>query len=138
MKMILILVTAMFLVSCNGPVSQPAETATTPAAKADPPKPESDWEVSDPETNKMDGVVTQFVSTKGYAYIHLCFQNGKPCSVPVAVVAPKSCYIEGNVEDHSYSRRVRVKFDDEKASTEICRASPTIGMHCFHMGISLS
>lgn len=67
----------------------------------------------------MDGVVTRSVLTHGSVYIQLCFKNGKPCSVPVWVGAPKNCFIESNVEGSSYSRRVRVKFDDEKPSTEV-------------------
>lgn len=67
----------------------------------------------------MDGVVTRFLSTSGFAHLTLCFENGKPCSLPVYVVAPKSCFIESNVEGSSYSRRVRVKFDDQKPSTEV-------------------
>jgi hypothetical protein len=77
----------------------------------------------------MDGVITRFVSSThcllegidfgGFAYLRLCVENGKPCSVPVAVDTPKGCFVESNVEDSNYSRRVRVKFDDEKPHTEI-------------------
>ena len=34
-------------------------------------------------------------------------------------MAPKSCFIESNVAGSTYSRRVRVKFDEERPTTEI-------------------
>jgi hypothetical protein len=96
-----------------------AEGAASPSPSPTPKEPESAWSASEPKINKMDGVVTQFVYTSGFAYLHMCFENRKPCSVPVAVVAPKNCYIESNVEGSSWKRRVRVKFDNEKPQTQL-------------------
>jgi len=117
---------ALVLTACNSGSSVPSapERAwrSTPAPTETPSAPEappSDWKISEPQINQMDGVVTRFVSTGGFAYLRLCFENGKPCSLPVWVAAPKHCFIESNVEGSSYSRRVRVKFDDEKPSTEV-------------------
>lgn len=121
MKLLMTLLAATALSSCNsGPASPPTTTPAAATTQAEStPKLESDWQISEPQVNPMDGVVSRFISTRGFAYIQLCFDNGKPCSVPVAVVAPKSCFIESNVEGSNYSRRVRVKFDDEKPSTAI-------------------
>jgi hypothetical protein len=67
----------------------------------------------------MDGAVTQRITTNGYIHLVVCFKNGKPCSVPVAVVPPSGCFIESNVEGSSYSRRIRYKFDDGKPQTAV-------------------
>jgi len=113
---------ALVFTACNSgsSVSSAPERASTPTETPSIPEVSpSDWQISEPQVNSMDGAVTRFVSTSGFAHLCLCFKNGKPCSVPVWVQAPKHCFIESNVEGSNYSRRVRAKFDDEKPSTEI-------------------
>lgn len=96
-------------------------TTTLPSTKPEAPK--HHWTVDDPEVNPMDHVVTQFVANDGPVRVVLCYKNGKPCagdSVPLYIKGPGHCFIESNVYDEQYKRRIRVKFDDdEKPSTEI-------------------
>jgi len=102
------------------PETKPASTFPQPTAPST-----SDWTISVPDVNKMDGVTTQFVSTGGFAHIRLEFKNNKLCAgscIPVALITPQAghgCFIESNVEGSMYSRRVRVKFDDGKPRTEV-------------------
>lgn len=110
------------LVTCCGcDVTKPVLSPASLAEKAIPsvPAASSDWIVADPQVNKMDGAVTRIIKTRGPAQLVLCFENGKPCSVPVAVHVPSGCTVESNVENLEWSRRLRVRFDDEKARTEI-------------------
>jgi hypothetical protein len=95
----------------------------TPSQAAVPAKPEvSNWNVTTPDVNSMDGVTTQFINSENRGvYLHLCFQSKGACDVPIAVQAPRDCFIESNVyhEYSSHLRRVRVKFDDEKPQVQV-------------------
>ena len=47
--------------------TQEAASIIQPIPKVAIPEPESDWSISQPSTNQMDGVVTKFVIADGFA-----------------------------------------------------------------------
>jgi hypothetical protein len=98
-------------------------TPVTTPAQPEPTKAEvNNWSVTTPDVNSMDGVATQFINSEDRGvYLHLCFQSKGACDVPIAVQAPRDCFIESNVyhEYSSHLRRVRVKFDDEKPQVQV-------------------
>ncbi len=116
---ILWFISLFFVVGCDAPQiqQQPPYSDTTPVAVNAPPK--SDWTVLIPQVNRMDGSVIQGVTTGSLITLDLCFENGKPCKVRVAIGVPRACYIEGNFEDWNTRRKLRVKFDDGKPRIEL-------------------
>lgn len=94
-----------------------------PSQAAAPAMPEvNNWSVTTPDVNRMDGIATQFINSEDRGvYLHLCFQSKGACDVPIAVQAPRNCFIESNVyhEYSSHLRSVRVKFDDGKPQVQV-------------------
>jgi hypothetical protein len=106
----------------NGSASGSTEKNSLPQVSA-PPTKASAWRVEPVRIDPMDGSKLQFISTPyiGGCDLNLCFENQKPCKVPVYVRAPGNCIIESNIvgEDYTgYERSVRIRFDDEKPITE--------------------
>lgn len=116
---ILWFISVFFVIGCDAPQiqPQPPKSDTPPIAVNAPPK--SYWTVLKPQVNRMDGSVIQGVTTGSLITLDLCFENGKPCKVPVVISAPRACYIEGNFEDWNTRRKIRVKFDDGQPRMEI-------------------
>lgn len=110
---------ALVLCGCRGEHSAAALAASEVSKSPVPVRPDGNWTVSDPQVDQMDGLVRQFVETGAVVRVRLCFQDRKLCSVPAAIVAPEGCFIESNVDDRTYARRIRIKFDDGKAITEV-------------------
>ena len=75
LKLLVLAVTTMTvltLTACNdGSSASTSERASTPPET--PSAPPNDWTVSDPQVNQIDGAVTRIVSTRGFAYLYLCF-----------------------------------------------------------------
>jgi hypothetical protein len=109
------------LTACSSaPTSESTSSATASSTPAPTPAPtpRSDWRVSDPDINAMDGASTQFVSAGNTIRLVLCFTNGKPCSGGVTSVDLRTpCWIDSD-DPGSYHRRIRIKFDDGKPRTE--------------------
>lgn len=104
--------------ACNTSTSQPQSPQPDIPPAPVVATPASDWTVLKPQVDRMDGTVLQFVTTGTGVTLDMCFENGRPCKTPVSIGAPKGCYIEGNFEDWNTRRKVRVKFDEEKARSE--------------------
>ncbi|HEY3929856.1 MAG TPA: hypothetical protein VGL89_15905 [Candidatus Koribacter sp.] len=104
--------------SAHETVAAPPQSASSVSPEIAKAKPYSDWEIQEPTVNPMDNATSQFLSTGYTVTLVLCFQNGKPCghgSLPVYLKTPCS-WIDSN-ESTSSRRRIRIKFDDGKAST---------------------
>jgi hypothetical protein len=99
----------------NASTAPVTASATTNYSSVAPPKAPS-WRVEPPQVDVMDGSKRQYISTEYLGSdLELCFENGRPCSVSVAVRAPGHCVVESNISGEFHERSVRLKFDDEKA-----------------------
>lgn len=122
-RSLIFLALACLASGCQAP-DQSQEANPTQSVQSVSPTPTpiaANWRIQAPEVNKMDGAVTQFISTgdlsSGNVEIVLCYKNGRPCgNDSVAIYVSSPCYVESStLEDfHQYQRRVRIKFDDGK------------------------